>query len=449
MCKVNKSFPSILKKILSSIFILLLIPSIKAEDINRNEFYKAFVDSTLRIDYIFAGGPEGNKIFLSGQTKQNGWHGRHSRLKETPVKGNGNILVLNPETGDTLYNNSFSTLFQEWLSTPESKINSQSFENSFLVPLPSQDADIKLTLRNNKGEEIVSLTHKYKQDDLLVRKVKHSPLPFEYLHKGTDSERAIDLAILAEGYTAEEMDKFLESAKKITTEILSYEPFASRKDNFNIIAVLTPSTESGVSIPKRDEWKETRYDSHFSTFYSDRYLTSPRVWKMHRDLEGIPYEAILMIVNTSEYGGGGIFNSYQIAPSDNQFTLPVSVHEFGHSFGGLADEYNYDDSEDMAYPDGIEPWEKNITTLTDFDSKWKNQLTPGIQVPTPQNEKPREEMINVDFNNMPIGVYEGAGYRKTGVYRPSETCRMRDNYFPKFCKVCETSLIEILDFYTN
>lgn len=413
-----------------------------------DSFYKTFSDSTLRIDYILGGGPEGSRIFLMGQSKQPGWAGRHYNLKTTPLKGNGTILVKDPESGDTLYNNSFSTLFLEWIATPEAKETSQSFENSFLVPLPKSEADISISLRNNKDAEIASLTHRYRPDDELIRKTGNNPLPYTYIHKAQDSAHAIDLAILAEGYSESEMDHFMEAARRVSQEILSYEPFKSRKDNFNIVAVLTPSEESGVSIPLKDKWVNTRYGSHYSTFYSGRYLTAPRVIKMHQDLEGIPYENILILVNTEEYGGGGIFNSYQIAAADNKFTLPVAVHEFGHSFGGLADEYNYDDNSDETYAEGIEPWEPNITTLVNFGSKWENLVTTD-KIPTPWVERPLENNANLDLNSMPIGAYEGAGYKKTGIYRPSETCRMRDNYFPEFCKICENSLLETIDFYID
>lgn len=411
-----------------------------------DDFVRWFCDSTLRLDYVLGGGPEGPAIFLAGQTKQEGWAGRKNNLKQTPVMGNGNILVTDPLTKDTLYNNCFSTLFQEWIYTPEAQTSSLSFENSFLVPLPLQDADITLTLRDNRHNEIARLTHRYKKDDVLIREANSHTLPYIYLHQGNvDNGKAIDLAILAEGYTQDEMDSFIEKARQISNEILSYKPFCDNKDKFNIIAVKSPSEESGVSIPRFKIWKDARYGSHFSTFYSDRYLTSPKVWKMHEDLEGIPYEQILVIVNTPEYGGGGIFNSYQIASADHHFTLPVSVHEFGHSFAGLADEYDYGDEEDSLYDNDIEPWEPNITTLVDFSSKWRDLINPDTPIPTPFISKPE---INKD-KTLELGVYEGGGYKKTGVYRPTVTCRMRDNYYPVFCPVCIDALQKTIDFYTD
>ena len=421
-----------------------------AKDFNEN-----FSDSTLRIDYVFGGGPSGVRVMLDSQSKQKGWAGRRTRLKDVPVAGNGTIMVTDPLTGDTLYRNTFSSLFQEWICTPEARNKDMAFENSFLVPLPLQEADITVSLRGNRQEEIGRATHRYRPGDELVALRGTEPMPHRYIHKGGDPDEAIDIAILAEGYRPEEMDTFLNRAARIAEELLSYEPFASNRDKFNIVAVMTPSKESGVSIPLKGEWKDTAFESHFSTFYSSRYLTAPRVWRLHRKLEGIPYEHVLVLVNTPAYGGGGIYNSYQIATADNELTLPVAVHEFGHSFAGLADEYFYSDEEDDTYPLDIEPWEQNITTMVDFGSKWKDMLTQGVPVPTPWTDQggSREERMKLAREQKDgeavVGAFEGGGYRAKGIYRPVETCRMRDNHNPSFCPVCERAIRRVIDFYTK
>ena len=159
--------------------------------------------------------------------------------------------------------------------------------------------------------------------------------------------------------------------------------------------------------------------SNFSTFYSDRYLTTGNVKAVHDLLTGIPYEHIIILANTDEYGGGGIYNSYTLTTARHENFKPVVVHEFGHSFGGLADEYFYDndDISTSDYHAGIEPWEPNITTLADFGKKWEDMLKAGTPVPTP----------SADAQLYPTGVYEGGGYVSKGVYRPADECRMRDN----------------------
>lgn len=439
-----------LKGMITASLLALVAAGMHAADFNQN-----FSDSTLRVDYIFGGGPDGLKIMLDSQSKQGGWAGRRTRLKDVPVAGNGTIMVTDPLSGDTLYRNTFSSLFQEWIYTPEAQEKNMAFENSFLVPLPKKEADITVSLRGNRHQEIGRMTHRYRPNDELVALRGQDPVSHKYLHKGGEPNESIDIAILAEGFTQEEMDSFIFKAKVIADEILSYEPFSSNKDKFNVVAVMTPSKESGVSVPLKNQWKDTAFESHFSTFYSSRYLTTPRVWKLHRSLEGIPYEHILVLVNTPEYGGGGIHNCYQIATSDHKLTLPVAVHEFGHSFGGLADEYFYTEEEDDTYPLDIEPWQKNITTLVDFDSKWKDLLTPGVQIPTPwidKGGKREDRMKNASEEKrgeVIVGVFEGGGYKAKGVYRPVETCRMRDNFNPTFCPVCERAILEVIEFYTG
>lgn len=405
------------------------------------DFHRNFEDSTLRMDYIFGGGPDGIHILLDRQTKLEGWAGRRNRLEDVPAKGNGTISLIDPESGDTLYSNSFSTLFLEWLTTPESETANLSFENTFLLPLPSREAIVTVELRDNRQKPIAVSRHSYSPSEVLTRKSNLPPLPHEYVHKGGDPDNTIDVAMLAEGFSDDEMDKFLAHAGKIAGEILAYEPFASHKDKFNFVAVKSPSIESGVSIPHKDIWKETAFESHFDTFHSQRYLTLPRVFRLHDALRGIPYEHVIVIVNTEEYGGGGIYNNYQIAAAENKFALPVAVHEFGHSFAGLADEYFYAGEEDETYPLDVEPWEANITTLNDFGSKWENMIDPSTPIPTPwDKETPATSTV---------GLYEGGGYKSNGVYRPTVTCRMRDNYYPTFCPVCERELERVIEFYTE
>lgn len=420
-----------------------------------------FNDSTLRIDYIFGGGPDGNTVLLDRQSKTPGWYGKRHHLPDVPLEGNGSIMVTDHASGDTLYLATFSSLFQEWVNTPEAQVIRRSFENSFLLPLPKKEADITITLNDNRHTPIATHSHLYRPDDELVAIPPRSPYHSEYVHKGGDPANAIDIAMIAEGYRPEERDTFIADAARMAKEILKYEPFASRSDRFNFIAVMVPSLDSGVSVPLEKMWKNTAFGAHYSTFYSSRYLTAPRVRAMHDALNGIPYEHVMVLVNTERYGGGGIYNCYQMAAAHNEHSLPVTVHEFGHSFGGLADEYFYLGEEGDTYPLDVEPWEPNITTLVDFSSKWKDMVKPGTPIPTPAEEdnltrdqkmakaaKAAKMKDNKKAPTETVGVFEGGGYRAKGVFRPVVTCRMRDNYHPKFCPVCEASLANLIDFYT-
>ena len=251
-----------------------------------------------------------------------------------------------------------------------------------------------------------------------------------------------DVAIMAEGYTEQEMDLFYKDAQTACDALFSHEPFKKLKNKFNVVAVASPSQDSGVSVPGKGEWKSTAVSSHFNTFYSDRYLTTSRVKSIHNWLAGIPYEHIIILANTDTYGGGGIYNSYTLTTAHHPMFKPVVVHEFGHSFGGLADEYAYTEAPSPQYPYEVEPWEQNITSLVDFESKWKDMIPAHTPIPTPvATQKP-------DIYNK-VGVYEGAGYTKKGIYRPVTECRMKINEAPAFCPVCQRALERLINFYTE
>ena len=294
---------------------------------------------------------------------------------------------------------------------------------------------------NRKKEVNARLKHIVRPDDILIQQKGQAHItPHKYLLKSGDADKCIDVAILAEGYTPKEMDLFYQDAEVATESLFSHEPFKSMKKRFNIVAVAAPSTDSGVSVPRLGEWKQTAFSSHFSTFYSDRYLTTRSVKSIHDALAGIPYEHIIILANTEEYGGGGIYNSYTLTTAHHPLFRPVVVHEFGHSFGGLADEYFYDnDIATDSYPLDMEPWEQNITTRIDFASKWEDMLAKDTPIPTPVSKQAQ----------YPVGVYEGGGYSAKGVFRPADNCRMRTNEYPAFCPVCQRALQRLIDFYTK
>ena len=204
-----------------------------------------------------------------------------------------------------------------------------------------------------------------------------------------------------------------------------------------------------MSVPREGLWKDTAVGSNYDTFYSDRYLTTSCVWKMHDALCGIPYEHLVILANTDTYGGGGIYNSYTLTTALHKDFKPVVVHEFGHSFAGLADEYYYDDQfVEYYYPDS-EPWEQNITTLFDFESKWDDMLPKIIQIPTPVEGNVWEKIKAGTKPESIVGVYEGAGYQSKGVYRPYPDCRMKTNAAESFCPVCQRAIARIIEFYTE
>lgn len=394
--------------------------------ISAQNFNDYFENKTLRIDYIFSGNDHEQQISLDELYQEPRWYGKRERLAEVPMEGNGQIIVRDHKTKKMIYRNSFSTLFQEWQSYPEAKTVTKSFQNVFLVPMPKDTADITVDLRNNRREVVASLTHEVVPTDILIRHIGQTN-PYVTLQQADDTTHCIHIAYVAEGYTKEEMPTFIADAKRAMGFLFSYEPFKSSRSKFNCVAVESPSKESGTSEPGKGIWKNTVLGSNYDTFYSERYLTTLHLKQLHDQLAGIPYEHIVVLVNTDRYGGGGVLNSYVLCSAHHPTLRPVVVHEFGHSFAGLADEYAYDTEEVPMYPHDVEPWEKNITTKVDFHGKWENLI----------GKDPK------------AGFYEGAGYSTKGVYRAYPDCRMRTNEYPEFCPACKQALQQVIDFYTK
>ena len=404
------------------------------------EFASFFLERSLRMDYLFTGDAAKQEICLDQLSAWDGWAGRKHRLAELPLQGNGQIEMCDEATGKVIYRTSFSTLFSEWLETDEAQTTRRGFEGSFLVPFPKQPAIVKISLTDPRKRVRASMTHRVDPEDVLIHERGGRITPHRYLLKSGTADRCVDIAILAEGYTEEEMDIFYRDAQIACDALFDHEPFKSMKERFNVVAVASASKDSGVSVPRLKEWKETAFNSHFSTFYSDRYLTTLHVKSIHDVLAGIDYEHIIILANTEEYGGGGIYNSYTLTTAHHPMFRPVVVHEFGHSFGGLADEYFYDDDVMTdTYPTDVEPWEQNITTKIDFASKWEDMLPKGTPNPTPAEQKEK----------YPVGVFEGGGYSAKGIYRPAYNCRMRTNEHPAFCPVCQRALRRLIEFYTE
>ncbi len=409
-------------------------------------------DKTLRVDYMFSGTDRSSEISLDRMYSFDGWAGRRINLDKVPVKGNGQIVMTSLETGEVLYMLPFSTLFQEWQTSEESTRVRKSFENTFLLPMPSAPAVVKVELYDFKGNVSASMRHVVDPTDILIRHLKPSVPEHRYLLKNGDCADKYDVAIVAEGYTADEMEEFYADALVAMESILAHEPFGQYRDRFNFVAVALESKDSGVSVPREDLWLDTAVDSHYDTFYMDRYLTTSSVNMMHDKMAGIPYEHLVVLANTDTYGGGGIFNSYTLTTAKHPAFKPVVVHEFGHSFAGLGDEYYYDDGYVAYYYPDSEPWEQNITTLYDFESKWSDMLPKMVQIPTQAPQPPESVWARVSEGAAPeslVGVYEGGGYQSKGVYRPFPDCRMKTNGAPAFCPVCRRAISRMIEFYTK
>lgn len=393
-------------------------------------FSEVFADSTLRVDFTFSGDCSHTAhptIAFSSLSKYKGWGGRHVNLDRTLREGATDVTVTTMD-GDTIYRNPFCTLFQEWLVS-EDFSGPKAMEGTVLVPFPRDSVDININLRDNRRTTVAKASLRVDPADILIADhTGRMPLPHTYVYRGDNPDSAkICVAILAEGYTVDEMPEFHSHAREAVDAILDHEPFASMADSFDFIAVDTPSAQSGVSIPAKGLWLDTAFGSHFSTFYSDRYLTTSNVRKLYDAIVATPAQHLIVLANTEEYGGGGIFNFYTLTAAKNELFREVVVHEFGHSFAGLADEYFYEnDIMQDSYPLDIEPWEPNITTKVDFSSKWQKLIDEGK-----------------------AGLIEGGGYLSKGIWRGFQDCRMRTNKAPEFCPVCQEAISEIIEWYTK
>ena len=436
---------------------------------NAQSFDDYFVNKTLRLDYTFSGTATEQHIAVDELCQTDGWYGKRQNLADVPIEGNGQVIVRVHNKDKVIYRNSFSTLFQEWQSYDEAKEKARSFENVFIVPMPKDTVDVTLQLMDNRRQVVASLTHVVVPTDILIRHLAvKGTTPYDVLQKAENPDKCINIAFVAEGYKDTEMPTFIADAQEAIDALFQHEPFKSLRSRFNIVAVKSTSVDSGTSEPAKDIWLNTALHSNFDTFYSSRYLTTLHLKDLHNILAGIPYEHIIVLVNSDRYGGGGILNSYNLSTTHHQYYRQVVVHEFGHSFAGLADEYAYENEQIPMYPHDIEPWEKNITTLVDFNGKWENKIdekawktkegtwSPNSEAWNHDNGKPQlkaskksKKSKKAITNDEQIGLYEGAGYSLTGVYRACPDCRMRTNQNPEFCPACRKALTDLINFYTE
>jgi len=399
-----------------------------------------FISKACRVDFHFCGNATQTAVYLDKVKQEPFWGGRRANLSTDLNLGDYRFRVLDSISGRQIYIDGFCALYHEWQTTPEAKMTSKSFEQTIQFPFPAEAVTLIIEKRLDLDHWQELFRYAISPTDKLIQQAKPTKVPVKVITKTNDPENAIDIAVIAEGYTAKDQQKFYKDAARLAENLLAYEPFTKYKNRINIYAIAAPSGESGISTPQEDDWKNTAVGSHFFTFYEPRYLTTANTFKV-RDLAAlVPYDAIYILANTSTYGGGGIFNFYALTAADNELAKQITVHEFGHSFAGLADEYFYDqDVLDNTYDIKKEPWEPNITSLVQFDRKWKAQLSTTTPIPTPDKG---------DFKKN-LGVFEGGGYLKKGMYRSMYDCRMRTNKAPEFCPVCQQAIERMILFLTE
>ncbi|MDP3452254.1 MAG: M64 family metallopeptidase [Bacteroidales bacterium] len=422
-----------------SIVGLILISSITTL-FSQERYNRFFTQERLRADVIFGGDERSQMVYLDALFKESIWSGSRTNLIDSFNYGEYRYKVFT-QSGEEIFSKGFNNLFQEWRTTAEAKTMKRAFMGSYWIPFPKERVTIVFYERLKESGEMSEIGRfPVDPNDKLINSEIQNNYKSDTIHYSGPPEVKADIVFVAEGYTADEMDKFIKDANRFAGYLFDIEPYKSRKNDFNIWAVRSVSRDSGCDIPQSDIWKSTAVSSSFYTFRIDRYLTAPNQKLVASSVSNLPCDAMYVIVNTDKYGGGGIYNFYGLSMSDHKFSAEVFVHELGHSFAGLGDEYY---SSEVAYEEfynlNIEPWEPNITTLKNFDSKWRSMILPETPQPTPSDP---------EFKNV-VGLFEGGGYMAKGIYRPYLDCRMKANTAEGFCPVCRISIERVIDYYTK
>ncbi len=419
------------------LFFLLLCSSATFGQVNYEHY---FTENALRIDFLLAGDSEQEEIYLQHLKKEEPWAGTTEHLI-TPFEYGNYAIKAESKNEKLIYFRGFSTLFEEWVTTELAKSKKRAFQQTIRIPFPKEQITIKIQKRNyNSGRFNTILKREIDPGSHFI--IDENPKQVNYTtiqNNGTPVTKA-DIAFVSEGYRKEDMEKFRADVKKITSYIFNQKPFSKHKDNFNIYAVEAVSEEQGTDKPDEDIYRNTALNSSFNTFNSPRYLTSTDTWKIRDIAAVVPYDHIIILTNTKRYGGGGFYNHLSISSIDHQYSKEVLIHEFGHGFAGLGDEYY---NSEVAYSEfynlNVEPWEPNITTRTEFSSKWKDLIKEDTPIPTPREPKYSDK----------IGLFEGGGYLSEGIYSPYMDCRMKSNISSGFCPVCQNAIEEMILYYTG
>ena len=404
------------------------------------QFDQYFTESSLRVDYCLTGNSTVTSFSLKELIHEPYWSGSKTNLIDTLEFGNYIVKVFEAGTDKLLFSKGYQNLYGEWQTTDEAKQVTKTFEESVIVPFPKAKIDIALFRKTWEGELVEGMRLTVNPDDYFIRNYDNLNLPVYAAWIGNrDITKAVDIVILPEGYTQAEMGKFIKDCDFFVKSLFNYEPYDRYRESFNVRGVMVPSEESGCTMPGDKIYKNTAMRFSFWTFDSERYCMSTDNRDI-RDLAGqVPYDQIYILVNTEKYGGGGIYNFYCSSASSNNKSSDVIIHEFGHGFAGLADEYYYAGASEHMYNIALEPWEPNITSLVDFSNKWGDMIREGTPVPTPREKK----YIST------IGVYEGGGYEPEGMYSPYMDCLMNTFKGHEFCPVCQRAIERMILYYSR
>jgi hypothetical protein len=438
---------------------------------------------TMRLDYVHSGTADRDSYAVDGVVLEGAWPGPSDRWVDESNLGKYQFQVVDAGSGRLLYSRGFASVYGEWESTDEAKKQSRAFHESVRFPAPAKPFRVAIRKRGPAGGFSEVWSAAIDPSDPAIDRTGPPKLNvWEVIHNGPPGDK-VDLLLLGDGYTAAEMDKWHRDARRTAAMLFAAPPFREHRQDFNVWAIDTPAEESGVARPSDGVYRRSPLRAGYDAFGSERYVLTFDNKRLREIASAAPYEFIEIVVNDRKYGGGGIFNLYATVAADNAFTPYIFVHEFGHHFAGLADEYY---TSDVAYGGTDarpEPWEPNATA-DPRASKWRELVTPGIELPSPwpkaefeqaQSEiqqrrreirarhRPEEEMealfrgererttklLASGPNAGKAGAFEGANYEARGYYRPQQDCIMFTRDEVGFCAVCRRAIERVIRMYAR
>lgn len=448
-----------------------------------------FAARTMRVDYYHTGDAS-QEVFSIDRVviEPLPWPGHPSQAVDTSNLGKYLFEVRDVKTKHLLYSRGFASIYGEWETTDEAKTMKRTFQESLRFPAPSAPVNIVLKKRDAKNVFQDIWTTAVDPADIFVDRSKPAaPAPLITIQKAGEPENKVDFLILGDGYTAAEAKKFEADARRLAEVLFATSPFKENRRHFNVWALCPPAHESGISRPSTGIYRDSPIGATYDAFGSERYVLTFDNRALRRAAQFAPYEFIEVLVNNRTYGGGGIFNLYSTVAADNAFADYVFVHEFGHHFAALADEYYTSSVAYAPAADRVEPWEPNVTALLDVSTlKWRHFVSPFANVtpiPTPWNKeafevysrdvqkrraqlrkdkRPEEEMealfkeelahtqkmFRAEKHYGQVGAFEGAMYEARGYYRPEIDCIMFSRS-EKFCRVCREAIQRIIKMYSS
>lgn len=482
-----------------ALFLVLFLPGLIFAQ-SSVIFDKYFLDKTMRVDYFHIGHAKEELVTLDRVYQQGIWAGSKKNLIDGFDYGRYCIKVYDFASGTLIFSKGFDSYFGEYQTTAAAGRGvKRTYHESALIPCPKNK--IKFSLESRDRQNLSHPVYSSEIDPASITVLK-KPLSsgvkvFELLKSG-DPHQKVDIAFIAEGYTSKEEPKLKADLERFVQVLFKLEPYKSQKNQFNIYGVFKASDDSGCDEPSHGSFKNTAVGATFDSLGSERYVLTEDNRSLRDIAAHVPYDALFIMVNHKRYGGGGIYNFYCTFTVDNQWYEYLFLHEFGHSFAGLGDEYYTSDvAYNEFYPKGVEPREANITALLDSKNlKWKKMVGPGIEIPTLWEKAEFDEKDNAyqkvrrDINDKiakmkrsgapaaeaakveaeserlskehadwvdqflakskvagKIGAFEGAGYAAKGLYRPAVDCLMFTKGTKPFCRVCQEAVRRMIQFY--